>query len=70
MILIVGALASISLLALAVLYYTLVIESFDVTFLRVSALRLLALIYGLFLTLVIINLIADFQTFGTLKPKG
>ncbi|MGP3035458.1 metal ABC transporter permease [Serratia ureilytica] len=51
--LMVGAIATVSLLALAALYRALVIESFDVTFLRVNAPRRLALIHGLFLALVV-----------------
>lgn len=69
-ILIVGVIASFSLLALAVLYRPLVIESFDVTFLRVSAPRWLVLIHGLFLALVVINLVAGFQILGTLMSVG
>ena len=66
----VGAIASVSLLALAALYRALVIESFDVTFLRVNAPRRLALIHGLFLALVVVNLVAGFQILGTLMSVG
>ncbi|MFP7324506.1 metal ABC transporter permease [Serratia marcescens] len=68
--LMVGAIASVSLLALAALYRALVIESFDVTFLRVNAPRRLALIHGLFLALVVVNLVAGFQILGTLMSVG
>ncbi|CAI0714847.1 Manganese transport system membrane protein mntB [Serratia entomophila] len=68
--LMVGAITSFSLISLAVLYRALVIESFDATFLRVSAPRLLALIQGLFLALVVINLVAGFQILGTLMSVG
>ncbi|MEB6337646.1 metal ABC transporter permease [Serratia rhizosphaerae] len=66
----VGAIASLSLLTLAALYRALVIEAFDVTFLRVSAPRSLALIHGIFLALVVINLVAGFQILGTLMSVG
>ncbi|VAX76558.1 Putative ABC transporter system membrane protein [Serratia symbiotica] len=68
--LMVGVIASFSLLALAVLYRALVIESFDMTFLRVSAPSSLSLIHGLFLGLVVINLVAGFQILGTLMSVG
>ncbi|NIG62424.1 MAG: metal ABC transporter permease [Serratia symbiotica] len=69
-ILMVGAIASFSLLALAALYRALVIESFDVTFLRVSAPYWLTLIHAMFLALVVINLVAGFQILGTLMSVG
>jgi zinc/manganese transport system permease protein len=69
-ILMVGAIASFSLLALAALYRALLIESFDITFLRVSAPRWIALIHGLFLALVVINMVAGFQILGTLMSVG
>ncbi|MFP9229378.1 metal ABC transporter permease [Pectobacterium cacticida] len=59
-----------SLLALAVIYRALVIESFDVTFLRISSGRYRALIHGLFLSLVVLNLVAGFQLLGTLMTVG
>lgn len=66
----VGIIASLSLLMLAVLYRALVIESFDSTFLRVSAPGWLAWVHGLFLALVVINLVAGFQILGTLMSVG
>ncbi|MCR0997491.1 metal ABC transporter permease [Serratia rubidaea] len=66
----VGGIASLSLLTLAALYRALVIEAFDVTFLRVSAPRSLALIHGVFLALVVLNLVAGFQILGTLMSVG
>ena len=66
----VGIIASISLMMLAVLYRALVIESFDSTFLRVSAPGSLVWIHGLFLALVVINLVAGFQILGTLMSVG
>ncbi|MBI0549042.1 metal ABC transporter permease [Pectobacterium parmentieri] len=61
---------SASLLVLAVIYRALVIESFDVTFLRISSGRYRALIHGLFLSLVVLNLVAGFQLLGTLMTVG
>lgn len=61
---------STSLLVLAVIYRALVIESFDVTFLRISSGRYRALIHGLFLSLVVLNLVAGFQLLGTLMTVG
>lgn len=69
-ILMVGMIASFSLLAQAMLYRALVIESFDATFLRVNAPRWLALTHGVFLALVVVNLVAGFQILGTLMSVG
>lgn len=66
----VGAIATLSLLMLAALYRALVIEAFDVTFLRVSTPRRQALIHGVFLALVVLNLVAGFQILGTLMSVG
>lgn len=59
-----------SLIVLAVIYRALVIESFDVTFLRIVSGRYRALIHGLFLSLVVLNLVAGFQLLGTLMAVG
>lgn len=69
-ILTIGIIGSFSLLTLAALYRALVIESFDVTFLRVSTPSGLVLIHGLFLSLLVINLVAGFQILGTLMSVG
>ncbi|MEH0832001.1 metal ABC transporter permease [Pectobacterium cacticida] len=66
----IALIGSSSLLALAVIYRALVIESFDVTFLRIGAGRYRALIHGLFLSLVVLNLVAGFQLLGTLMTVG
>ncbi|WP_421589206.1 metal ABC transporter permease [Rahnella aceris] len=66
----VGIIASLSLLVLACIYRALVIESFDSLFLRVSAGKWLAVIHGMFLALVVINLVAGFQILGTLMSVG
>ncbi|MFJ5434605.1 metal ABC transporter permease [Pectobacterium sp. CHL-2024] len=66
----IALIGSASLLVLAVIYRALVIESFDVTFLRISSGRYRALIHGLFLSLVVLNLVAGFQLLGTLMTVG
>ncbi|GKW03356.1 metal ABC transporter permease [Pectobacterium odoriferum] len=66
----IALIGSTSLLVLAALYRALVIESFDVTFLRISSGRYRALIHGLFLSLVVLNLVAGFQLLGTLMTVG
>lgn len=66
----IALIGSTSLLVLAALYRALVIESFDVTFLRISSVRYRALIHGLFLSLVVLNLVAGFQLLGTLMTVG
>lgn len=66
----VGLISSASLLMLACIYRALVIESFDSLFLRVSAGKWLAVIHGIFLALVVINLVAGFQILGTLMSVG
>lgn len=66
----VGIISSASLLMLACIYRALVIESFDSLFLRVSAGKWLAVINGIFLALVVVNLVAGFQILGTLMSVG
>lgn len=66
----VGIISSASILMLACIYRALVIESFDSLFLRVSAGKWLAVIHGIFLALVVINLVAGFQILGTLMSVG
>lgn len=66
----IALIGSLSLLVLAALYRALVIESFDVTFLRITSGRYRALIHGLFLSLVVLNLVAGFQLLGTLMTVG
>ncbi|WP_457913988.1 metal ABC transporter permease [Candidatus Gillettellia adelgis] len=69
-ILMIGTIASLSLLTLSILYRAFVIEAFDATFLRVSSPHWLAIIHGLFLALVVLNLVAGFQVLGTLMSVG
>lgn len=65
----VAGVASVSLVALAGLYRGLVLESFDPTFLSASGRRGWVWQQG-FLMLVVINLVAGFQTLGTLMAVG
>jgi zinc/manganese transport system permease protein len=65
----VAGVASLSLVALAVLYRGLVLESFDPLFLAASGRRGWLWQQG-FLILVVLNLVAGFQTLGTLMAVG
>lgn len=65
----VGAIASLTLIVLAVVYRPLVAECFDPGFLRAVGGRG-PLYHFLFLFLVVINLVAGFQTLGTLMAVG
>jgi zinc/manganese transport system permease protein len=58
-----------SLLAMAILYRGLLLESFDPAFLAASGNRG-SLFQQLFLILVVLNLVAAFQTLGTLMAVG
>lgn len=65
----VAAIASLTLLVLALIYRPLVIECFDPAFLKTS-LRGGSLVHTIFLILVVINLVAGFQALGTLMAVG
>jgi zinc/manganese transport system permease protein len=65
----IGAIASFSLLALAVVYRPLVVECFDPGFLRAVGGRG-PVYHGLFLFLVVLNLVASFEALGTLMAVG
>jgi zinc/manganese transport system permease protein len=58
-----------SLLGLALIYRALALDSFDPLFLR-SVSRFGPLAYGLFLTLVVLNLVIGFQAIGALMVVG
>ncbi|TCV94423.1 zinc/manganese transport system permease protein [Biostraticola tofi] len=66
----IGLIAGFTLLMLALLYRALVIEAFDGAFLRVNRRGYPRLIHGLFLGLVVLNLVAGFQILGTLMSVG
>ncbi|ANN79219.1 metal ABC transporter permease [Bordetella flabilis] len=65
----VGGITSFTLIALALIYRPLVAECFDPSFLR-SVRGRGALYHLLFLFLLVINLVAGFQTLGTLMSVG
>jgi zinc/manganese transport system permease protein len=65
----IGAVASMSLLSLAVIYRPLVVECFDPGFLRAVGGRG-GLVHTVFLALVVPNLVAGFQALGTLMAVG
>ncbi|UDG79219.1 Manganese transport system membrane protein MntB [Candidatus Ecksteinia adelgidicola] len=66
----ISIMAIFSLLTLIMLYRIFIIESFDSTFLQVNRPRCLILIHGIFLVLVVTNLVAGFQILGTLMSIG
>lgn len=66
----VGLIASITLFSLALMYRALVIEAFDAEFLRINPTGFPRVIQGLFLALVVLNLVAGFQILGTLMSVG
>jgi zinc/manganese transport system permease protein len=68
-IVLVGAVATISLLSLAVIWRPLVVECFDPGFLRAVGGRG-GLVHTIFLALVVLNLVAGFQALGTLMAVG
>ncbi|MFU9138341.1 metal ABC transporter permease [Erwinia tasmaniensis] len=69
-IILVSGIAAGSLLILAVIYRPLVIDAFDPTFLRAQNRWTAPLVHGIFLILVVINLVAGFQVLGTLMCVG
>ena len=67
--LLIGAVATISLLSLAAIWRALVIECFDPGFLRAVDGRG-GVVHTVFLVLVVLNLVAGFQALGTLMAVG
>ena len=59
-----------TLVTLAVFYRGLVTEAFDTAWLQVNARWLPGLLHGLFLALLVLNLVAGFQVLGTLMAVG
>jgi len=66
----VAGVSSLTLVTLAVCYLGLVSEAFDSAFLQVNAPRLPGVLHGLFLALLVLNLVAGFQVLGTLMAVG
>lgn len=67
--LLIGSIASLTILVLALVYRPLIVESFDPGFLRAVNGRG-AVYHLLFMFLVVINLVAGFQALGTLMAVG
>jgi zinc/manganese transport system permease protein len=65
----IGAIATLSLLSLAVIWRPLVVECFDPGYLHAVGGRG-GLVHTLFLALVVLNLVAGFQALGTLMAVG
>jgi zinc/manganese transport system permease protein len=65
----VSSVATVSLLIMALLYRPLLVESFDPIFLRTVSGRG-SLAHAVFLTVVVLNLTAGFQTLGTVMAVG
>ena len=70
--LLVATVSSVTVVAMAVMYRALLLESFDPLFLRAGgkSRKTSGLIQQFFLMLVVINLVAGFQTLGTLMAVG
>lgn len=66
----VGGIATVTLLMLALIYRPLVIESFDPGFLKTQSRWSAPLVHAFFLILVVLNLVAGFQVLGTLMSVG
>ena len=66
----VSGVASLTLVAMVLLYRGLVSEAFDSAWLEVNSRRLPSLLHALFLALLVLNLVAGFQVLGTLMAVG
>ncbi|SHO57024.1 metal ABC transporter permease [Vibrio quintilis] len=66
----IGMITSVTLLLLALFYRAIVFESFNAAFFQVRSKRFPSLIHGLFMALVVMNLVAGFQILGTLMTVG
>ncbi|WP_029685716.1 metal ABC transporter permease [Tatumella saanichensis] len=66
----VASISAVSLLVLALIYRPLVIDAFDPHFLHMQGRWHAPLVHGIFLILVVMNLVAGFQILGTLMSVG
>lgn len=66
----IGIITTTTLVILAGCYRALVFEAFDPQFLKLQAKRYPTLINGLFMALMVMNLVAGFQILGTLMTVG
>lgn len=69
-ILLVSTISALSMAVLALIYRPLVIDAFDPGFLRAQNRWVAPLVHGIFLVLVVTNLVAGFQVLGTLMCVG
>lgn len=69
-ILLVSTISAVSMAVLALIYRPLVIDAFDAGFLRAQNRWVAPLVHGIFLILVVTNLVAGFQVLGTLMCVG
>ncbi|MEN5016485.1 metal ABC transporter permease [Erwinia sp. Eh17-17] len=69
-IVLVSSISGASLLIFSLIYRPLVIDAFDPTFLRAQNRWASPLVHGIFLVLVVVNLVAGFQVLGTLMSVG
>lgn len=69
-IVLVSSISALTLLTFALIYRPLTIDAFDPTFLRAQNRWTSPLVHGIFLVLVVINLVAGFQVLGTLMSVG
>ncbi|OON37509.1 iron ABC transporter [Izhakiella australiensis] len=68
--LLVTLISCVTLIVMALIYRPLVIDAFDPGFLRTQNRWSSPLVHGIFLLLVVINLVAGFQVLGTLMSVG
>ncbi|WGY45181.1 metal ABC transporter permease [Vibrio sp. ABG19] len=66
----IGAISSFTLLVIALLYRGIVFESFNASFFTMHSRSFSLLMHGLFMALVVLNLVAGFQVLGTLMTVG
>ncbi len=69
-IVLVSTISGVSLLIFSLIYRPLAIDAFDPTFLRAQNRWASPLVHGIFLVLVVVNLVAGFQVLGTLMSVG
>jgi zinc/manganese transport system permease protein len=66
----IGIITTFSLVILAIFYRAIVYETFNGEFFRVKEKRFPSVVHGLFMALVVMNLVAGFQILGTLMTVG
>lgn len=66
----IGVISSITVILIATFYRALVFESFNAAFFEVHSRRFPSLVQGMFMAVVVMNLVAAFQVLGTLMTVG